>query len=417
MNIVSPVLWQHAVEAAALWARRDRAIGEPHFTLDDLAKLDTRVEANLDGLRIAEADTASAAWDVCQQELGSGDPSDVFGAAAMAFEDGGEQRIRKVTDVATKSYEASRPLVSALGRLPWEEASALVDRFLLAEDEALRRVAVAAAAVHRQDPGRAVADAIQQPEELLRARALRAVGELGRLDLLPAVRERVTEPVAGCRLAAAWSVVLMDGGKEGVEVLKRIVEANGPDLGRALQLAPRRMDRGQGKSWLLQLAERAETARSGVIGAGVLGVAELVPWLLEQMDVSELARVAGEAFSTITGVDITDEDLHGEWPEGFEAGPTEDPEDENVEMDPDENLPWPDRGKIADWWRKNRDRFEPGTRYLVGQPMTVKWLNDVLRNGYQRQRAAAALELAIRQPAAPLFEVRAPGWRQQQLLG
>ena len=33
--------------------------------------------------------------------------------------------------------------------------------------------------------------------------------------------------------------------------------------------------------------------------------------------------------------------------------------------------------------------------------------------GYQRQRAAAALELAILKPGRPLFEVRAPGWRQQ----
>ena len=31
----------------------------------------------------------------------------------------------------------------------------------------------------------------------------------------------------------------------------------------------------------------------------------------------------GESFTLITGVDIAFEDLEGEWPEGFEAGPTE----------------------------------------------------------------------------------------------
>ncbi len=144
----------------------------------------------------------------------------------------------------------------------------------------------------------------------------------------------------------------------------------------------------------------------------MLAAAESVPWLIEQMKIPELARVAGEALTMITGLELDSAPFEGQWPEGFEAGPTEDPEDENVEMDPDENLPWPDREKIAEWWRKNQDRFENGTRYLVGRPMTVEWLNDVLRNGYQRQRAAAALELAIRQPGTPLFEVRAPGWRQ-----
>jgi hypothetical protein len=38
--------------------------------------------------------------------------------------------------------------------------------------------------------------------------------------------------------------------------------------------------------------------------------------------------------------------LEGKKPEGFEAGPTENPEDENVKMDPDDNLPWPDPALI-----------------------------------------------------------------------
>jgi len=37
-------------------------------------------------------------------------------------------------------------------------------------------------------------------------------------------------------------------------------------------------------------------------------------------------------------------------------------------------------------------------------------------SNFQRQRAAAVLEMAILQPGQPLFEVRAPGFRQQQIL-
>jgi uncharacterized protein (TIGR02270 family) len=139
--------------------------------------------------------------------------------------------------------------------------------------------------------------------------------------------------------------------------------------------------------------------------------------LVERMDTPPLSRVAGEAFSMITGVDLAGQDLEGDWPEGFEAGPNDDPADENVEMDPDENLPWPDVAKVKDWWMRHRHEFEPGVRYLCGRPMTEDWLEHVLRYGYQRQRAAAALELAIRRPGTPLFNVKAPGYRQQQLLG
>jgi uncharacterized protein (TIGR02270 family) len=138
---------------------------------------------------------------------------------------------------------------------------------------------------------------------------------------------------------------------------------------------------------------------------------------MEYMSIPEMARVAGESFTMITGVDIAYEDLEGEWPEGFEAGPTEEPEDEDVEMDPDEDLPWPEPKLIHEWWSKNKKNFRNGTRYLCGKPISEQQCQHVLRNGYQRQRAAAAIELAMMKPGQPLFEVRAPGFRQQQLLG
>ena len=51
----------------------------------------------------------------------------------------------------------------------------------------------------------------------------------------------------------------------------------------------------------------------------------------------------------ITEVELVFAYLDGEWSEGFEAGPTEDPEDDNVEMDPDEDLPWPNVELLQKW--------------------------------------------------------------------
>jgi len=181
-------------------------------------------------------------------------------------------------------------------------------------------------------------------------------------------------------------------------------------------MALRRMDLPIAHEWQKALAQSRDSLRLAVMGAGVIGDPASILWLIEQMAIPELARVAGEAFTMITGVDIAYEDLEGEWPEGFEAGPTEDPEDENVAMDPDEDLPWPKPEAIHTWWRSHQGQFRSGTRYLLGKPMSLDWLRDVLRNGRQRQRAAAALELALQQPGQPLFEVRAPGFRQQRLL-
>jgi uncharacterized protein (TIGR02270 family) len=88
------------------------------------------------------------------------------------------------------------------------------------------------------------------------------------------------------------------------------------------------------------------------------------------MQKPEYNRLAGKSFTMITGVDLAYEDLDGDQPEGFEAGPTENPEDEDVAMDPDEELPWPDYLSVSDWWNQNEARFTLGERYLCGQPIT-----------------------------------------------
>ena len=150
-----------------------------------------------------------------------------------------------------------------------------------------------------------------------------------------------------------------------------------------------------------------EHQRLAAIAAGIIGDPYLVEDLIALMAIEEVTRVAGEAFSMITGVDLEYDDLDGDAPENFEGGPSEEPEDEDVDMDPDEDLPWPVLELVSKWWQEHRKDFQPGIRYLVGKETKTKSLKDCLSQGNQRQRAAAALELALLQPTAPSFEVRA----------
>jgi uncharacterized protein (TIGR02270 family) len=204
---------------------------------------------------------------------------------------------------------------------------------------------------------------------------------------------------------------------DSVSILQSFVGLDVPYGEEAVTLALRQMELATASRWQKELAENPELVRLAVIGAGALGSPTTIPWLIEKMRVPELARVAGESLTMMTGVDIAYEDLEGDRPEGFESGPTEDPKDENIEMDPDEDLPWPNPELIQKWWNNYRGNFQNGARYLIGKPITEEWLHQVLRIGRQRQRAAAALELVLRRPGQPLFEVRAPGFRQQQILG
>jgi uncharacterized protein (TIGR02270 family) len=287
---------------------------------------------------------------------------------------------------------------------------------LAAADTVLKRVGIAASAIHRRNPGPVLNEAITASDPLLKARALRAAGELGLLDLKVALRSHLKAKAPVCRFWAACSSALLDGHADAVAALQAVAEAGGPSSERAVRIAMRRLPLRDAKIWIKKLIRELGRVRVAAIGAGALADPEIILWLIEQMQVPALARVAGESFSLITGAHIAYDKLEGPKPEGFEAGPTEDPEDENVTMDPDDNLAWPDAVLVMKWWEARRGSFAKDTRYLLGQPITVESLRQALKTGYQRQRAAAAIELALLKPGRPLFEVRAPARRQQQLL-
>lgn len=410
--IIEEIVSQHAEEASFLWLLRTNAVHAPHYELKDLAKLDDRVEAHLDGLRVA----GEPGWDLCKAALGNEENGEVFAACVMAFESGIEPRIQAVLEAVQKTPELSQGLISALGWMSFQQASTHAQRLLASEMPLQRLIGLAVYAVHRQDPGPPLKDSLASADLSLRARALKAVGELGKVNLLPFVKSNLAVEESTCRYWAAWSGALL-GEPAAIPLLQHFVESGHAKREIACATAVRRMSVQEGQAWLKVLASRPEALRLAVQAAGVIGDPANISWLIQQMANPAIARVAGESFTYITGIDLAYDDLDTDKPEGFEAGPTENPEDENVDMDPDEDLPWPNPQLIEKWWLTHRLQFTNGTRYLCGQPMTIESLNQVLRTGRQRQRTAAAIELAMRQPGTPLFNTSAPGFRQQQLLG
>jgi uncharacterized protein (TIGR02270 family) len=249
---------------------------------------------------------------------------------------------------------------------------------------------------------------------LVRARALKAVAELGRVNLLPAVLRAMGEQDNDCRFYAVWSAARLGQRTERiVQSLASFVERPGPRRQAALAMAVRILDPASAKAWLRRLWQMPQYLRFATIGIGVLGDPGLVGVLLELMQVDAVARVAGESFSMITGADLAFEDLDQDVPEGFVVGPTEDAADEDVAMDPDLDLPWPNHELVAAWWGKHCGPFQTGRRYLKAREIGVTSLRQTLVDGKQRQRSAAALELALLKPTEPIFEVRARGGWQQ----
>ena len=271
-------------------------------------------------------------------------------------------------------------------------------------------------AMHMVDPGAALTQMVTDAEPQLRARALRAVGELGRRDLLAACVNALQDEDPACRFWAAWSVALLGDRGNSVRVLESFVLLPNAFRGRALRLLLKVLDLPGVQQLLKAVAHDPANKRLLIQGAGIAGDALYLPWLLGQMAEDKFTCLAGESFSMITGLDLAYLDLERKPPENIEAGPTENPEDENVEMDPDDSLPWPDTAKIQAWWQANQAHYPQGVRYFMGEPVSVLHCQKMLREGYQRQRIAAAEYLCLLNPGTLLFNTRAPAWRQQRWL-
>ena len=171
-SIIPHVVSQHAEEAAFLWLLRANAVRAPHERLSTLARLDGRLEAHIDGLRIA----GDAGWEIGVGELQHKGGGEVFVAAYLALERGNVAEFRAVTDVVTEVPSTAGGLISALAWVSLDTATARIGELLGSADPVLRSVGIAASTAHRQDPGVALTDGFTSAVPDLRQRAFAAVG-------------------------------------------------------------------------------------------------------------------------------------------------------------------------------------------------------------------------------------------------
>jgi uncharacterized protein (TIGR02270 family) len=406
------IISQHSEHTSFLGLQRAGAVCAPHVALGDLTRLDDRLAAHIDGLRVA----GEAGRKACDAHVTDDEPGALFPATILALEARGVRRIDALLSLAEATPALQSGLIAAFG---WISASFLqgtVKELLNATSPFRRRVGIACCVMHGVDPGQALDVAISDSDPVLKARAVRAAGELGRSDLHPICERTLHDQDAGCRFASARSAVLFGNRGVALEALTRISMEPGANRAQAFRLMLQAMSLGASHGVLQQLGGDPQQLRWLIQGSGIAGDSKYVPWLIGHMANEKMARLAGEAFSLIAGVDLGQSGLEGKQPEGFESGPNDDPDDPNVDMDPDDGLPWPDPKKIKAWWAANGSRFQAGTRYFMGAPVTREHCIEVLKNGYQRQRILSAHYLCLLEPGTPLFNTSAPAWRQQRLL-
>jgi len=411
-----PILWdifeEHLDEASFLWGAWETALVAANYTLADVAAgPEERLAAHLDGLVLGGRVVAEklllpalggddlepvrpAAWVLLQAE--DADHFDaVLGALACA-------EPPKAAAVARAMGLSRHPaIVPRLGAL-WIHGSPPL-RAVILDLIARRDLAWAAArvpeALRSEDPG-------------LLAVALRLVRQLPDRDaaFLWSVNDALANPDPAVRgEAIATGVVL--GSKAVWSTCRRCIAE--PEAGRLpfglLALSPDKDDR----ELLRGCLKDPEAVRHALWAFGFAGDVDAVDTVAPFLSDKKLGPLAGEAFSTITGLPID-----GRF---REAGVTHGPQEEEVGLDdpppevrPEDHLLAPATATVVDWWQKNRGRFQLGGRYVAGVPRTVDALRAFLVAGPMWRRDVTALELAAMSKGAA---ADLTGWTRDQLAG
>jgi uncharacterized protein (TIGR02270 family) len=410
--IVATVLAQHIEDIAVVYSTRATLAKSPHVRLHNLGRFDDRLEAHLDGLLVA----GESGWPFCTEALERGSLGSVFAAAVTSIANWNAERLDRLFALVAAQPQLRTGLFSAFAWLEGAQLRGVIVELLRSTFPLKRLAGVAVCSMHRVDPGLTSARRLEDTDSSVRARAWRSAGELGMHDLRSIAVAATADEDSACRFWAAWSGVLLGGKGRAIEVLKQVSAEPGPLRARAFQLGIQAMSIAESHALLRSWAQDPAQVRSLIRGAGLVGDPAYMPWLIDFMADDARARLAGESLSLITGLDLAWLDLERKPPENFESGPNDDPNDANVEMDEDDGLPWPDQAKIQAWWNENSQRFQPGVRYFMGQPLNPENCLRVLKEGFQRQRILAAHYLCLLKPGTVLFNTSAPAWRQQRLL-
>ena len=385
---------QNASEAAFLWLLRSRAVTSPLYYSVDIRELDERIEANLDGL----ATVGELGWQVCADQLAYEEAGEIFTAAVVALRSRNAARIKMVCEQALTTPEMTKGLISALGWVETEIAQFWIQRFLSVTDPKYRFLGLATCSVRREDPGKYFMVILQDPDlskyPATHARALRLIGELNRRDLMSALNAAMDADEPLVRFWANWSAVLL-GNAAAAENLKPNLLTDDALSDKAIKLIFSVLPVNSGRKWITELVGKPELIRIMIKAIGILGDPHAIPWLIQQMHNVTLSRLAGWSFCQITGIDLESSNMTVDEPQEQVSGPTDEAEDENIDMDEDEELPWPDVQKITRLWQVHNQLLQAGQRYFQGQEVNKQVLAQIFVSANLQQKELAALQRAI----------------------
>lgn len=409
------IVSQFADNCASLWDERERVARARTYrsTLDDLHDADSRIEAQIDGLIVS----GDEGWHAARSNASEfGGPGELFTAAAVALRSsqgpsGDNGRFETVLDAVAAPAASVRPLAVATHWV--SPGDALSARLASKTDPFAIAVAVTSAAMRGVALVPHIERALESDCPWLVEAACGAVMLLRLERYRGAIEAHLLDADANSRYAATLTGLFLGSALARDAMVALVVRTAHAPISRDRAAAAffRALQATEAASVHRDIFGKCAETRVSLKAAGAAGVRELMPGVLEQLASPVLGRVAGEAFTSMTGFRLSPQETM------LRSGPTtasDDSSDHDVVLDPDEGLPWPRSGELGDWWCRHSDGFEPRTRYLDGIVVSDVALRRLVTRGSQSTRMAAAELLALR--GSPWLDVYAPAFRQRDRL-
>lgn len=396
-TLMMDIFEEHFSEAAFLQSQWERALRGPHYNLEETAQLEERLLAHLDGLVLGGEPVREA---LLRPALEGEDPWEVFCAAFVSVAEPSPAALEAVLALvpgAPAVVQASLRRALELSGCTGLEAALLP---LLRSPEAhMQALALEVLTFRRAVPRNEALQLLGHTEGRVVAAALRGLGALGR-DITHRELHRLLEDKRPQVRLAAIESGLLSGLRVAWDACRQEAKGRGESSHEARVLQAICGDDQDAERLVGLMAD--EVVRADVLWAlGFTGLVSAAEVCLELMGQSApVARLAGEAFSAITGLVL--KDTYAMEPQEEDSLPPLEEDDLEADLIPrlEDELPVPERAAVADWWLRARRDFSRSTRYLDGRPFSGTALLDALAKGPMRRRHVYAQELALRTQGA-----------------
>ncbi|MEM7257889.1 MAG: hypothetical protein AAF404_10920, partial [Pseudomonadota bacterium] len=337
--IVDNVVFQHAENACALWLQRHSAVAEPHYTFSDLVHLDNRVEANLDGLRIA----GKHALPIVDEFIVGEDDGAYFTKSILLLEKGALKEFLDLVESVENNRVLLEEIEAALSWVKPDYLATVVKDLLSGENTCLVELGLKACAAHRKPARTFIGSSLQSQDADLRATAMQVGANTGLAELQNMLLGFTDFETDREKFQCARALSLLGNQGAASVLLHALATGDSAYKSTAVSLMAMFNDASLGRSLLKTLDNTPGRQRDVVRGFGFLGDPVAVDWLINKTTDPDLCRLAGGSITMITGIDLAESDLETlDEPEGFaDPGPNDNPEDHNTALDEDEDLPWP----------------------------------------------------------------------------